>query len=117
MITDTDLIERFAEQMKIELKHNAKKGMLIEFTNFEEIMTQLEYHKSKFMIAVRLGEMGAAKEYLADCGNFLAALGNSLRLFDEMPVDDGMAYELLKESPIIKKVKFDEQSEGNKIVN
>lgn len=116
-MTDIELIDRFAKQMKIELAHNAHKGSIVDFTNFDEIVTQLEYHKAKFFVALRLGEKDAAKEYLADCGNILAALGNSLHLFDKEPENDGSTYELNRNVSIIKKVNVNDQSSGNQIVN
>lgn len=72
----------FTNSMLNELNNNSYKGSIFEFTNFEKIITELEYHKSKMFLAIRLKNKQAIKEYIADTANYLLALGNSFSLYD-----------------------------------
>jgi hypothetical protein len=89
-----------------ELKNNDHKGSILEFNNFDEIITQIEYHKAKLMIAIRLGNKQAAKEYIADISNLLFAFGNSDGLYDDDFVDiqENESFEINKDTEVFKKV-------------
>ena len=87
------IIERFAKQMQIELEHNNHKGSVLEWNDYIEMIADLEYHKSKMMLAIRSKNKMASKEYIADCANILMAIGNLLRLYDEETIDNGLCSE------------------------
>jgi hypothetical protein len=103
---ENNKIERFKNAMLKELKNNDHKGSILEFNNFDEIITQIEYHKAKLMIAIRLGNKQAAKEYIADISNLLFAFGNSDGLYDDDFVDiqENESFEINKDTEVFKKV-------------
>lgn len=96
-------IDRFALQMKTELIKNRHKGTILEYDDFDSIIAEMEYHKSKMFMAIRSSHTSALKEYIADVANFLFALGNCYGLYE---VDDeqlGICHELNKDNLIIIK--------------
>ena len=97
-------LERFKNQMLKELKNNQHKGLITEFTDFDKIMTELEYHKAKMIIAIRYDNKQAIKEYIADTANFLFALGNIGGLYDDDFIDlnDNESIELNKDIEMFK---------------
>lgn len=99
-------VERFKESMLTEFKKNdPQKGSILDFTNFESIITELEYHKAKLMMAMRVDNKQAVKEYIADTANFLFALGNIGGLYeDDFPdVNDNESFEINKDVEIFQK--------------
>jgi hypothetical protein len=110
-----DKVRRFAEEMEIQLKNNSRKGTIFDFKDFEGIITELEYHKAKMMIAIRMGNLKASKEYIADSANFLLALGNLLELYEQDSENIPECYELNKDVEIFIKKNVDEQSNNQKI--
>lgn len=93
-------LEKYKEWMARELDKNSHKGSILEFTDINEIITQLEYHKAKLLIAMRCKNPQAIKEYIADTSNFLFCLGNVYGLYNEDFIDI-----LDKESVEIRKDK------------
>jgi len=74
----------FAQQMQTELNNNSHKGDWNEFRDVKEILHEIEYHKSKLIIA--LGKKAPhkdVKELIADTANFLMMLGNAGELYDK----------------------------------
>ena len=100
-------IERFKESMLTELKKNdPQKGSILDFTHFESIVTELEYHKAKMLMAMRMDNKQAVKEYIADTANFLFAVGNIGGLYeDNFPdVSDNESFEINKDIEVFQKV-------------
>lgn len=93
---------RFSNWMLRELNSNNHKGSILDFKDFNKIVTELEYHKSKMMIAFRCGDKHAAKEYIADTANFLFCLGNLGGLYDDdfVNISEGEIIELRKDKDI-----------------
>lgn len=89
--------KRFLEQMFIEMDNNSYKGSLLDWKNFDNMITELEYHKAKMMMSIRAGDSKATKEYIADCANILLAIGNLVGLYEEGSVNDGMCSETKKD--------------------
>ena len=108
-------IDRFSEQMKIELKNNSHKPPIVEFQDFNKIIVELEYHKSKIFMAIRDENRNAIKEYIADTANMLFALGNSFGLYDEETEQSDFAHELNKGN-LIKRVDVKNQSKNQKLI-
>ncbi len=75
-------IMKFAENMQHELNENEYKGNWEEFTDTKDIIVELEYHKSKLLIALKENDLDKIKEYIADCSNILLCLANSRDLLD-----------------------------------
>ena len=88
MITE---IQRFAEQMQIELDTNAHKGNFMEWTGIDEKLQELEWHKAKLIIALKMGHKQAVKELLADCANIFLSIGIEGNLYKEETIDTGFA--------------------------
>lgn len=95
-------LSRFNQWMIRELNANNHKGSILEFKDFDKIVTELEYHKSKMMIAFRCSDKQAAKEYIADTANFLFCLGNLGGLYDDDFVDliNGESMEIRKDKDV-----------------
>jgi hypothetical protein len=102
-------IQRFADQMVIELEHNAHKGSVLDWHDFDNIMTELEYHKAKIFVAIRCKNWSALKEYIADTANHLLTVGNHFGLYEANTIDTGMVHELQRESIIVIKPVKDQQ--------
>lgn len=87
-------IRRFADQMQIEMDNNSHKSNMMEWHDFEEMITELEYHKAKMFMALRAKNYNAMKEYIADCANLLLAIGNMHNLYQSESVNNGVCHEL-----------------------
>jgi hypothetical protein len=108
-------LKRFSEEMEKQLVNNSRKGSIYDFKDFEGIITELEYHKAKMMIAIRMKNFEAVKEYIADSANFLLALGNLFKLYDEDTESSTECYELNKTVDIFTKINVNQQSDNQKI--
>ena len=113
MKNEEELIKIFGNMMLNELVKNIHKGSILDFRDFNQIITEFEYHKAKLFIAIRTNNKDAIKEYLADCGNYLLCLGSLLEVFDNDLLED--CTELNKEVDIFIKVKVNQQSKNQKI--
>lgn len=113
---ETKLIKTFADDMISELRKNQHKGSILDFKNFEEIITELEYHKAKLFLAIRVKNTGAIREYLADTGNFLIAIGNLFKVFDE-PRNETQCFEINKQTDMFITKSVDDQSKDQKLIN
>ncbi len=100
-------IEVFKQRMLLELKNNSHKKCILDFSDYESIITEIEYHKAKLLIAIRVGNKHAAKEYIADVANFLFALGNSNGLYDDDFEDifETNSFEIIKSDVFIEVTK------------
>lgn len=99
-------IEAFKQAMIRELTDNApNKGDIENFRDFNGIITELEYHKAKMMVAIRCKEKQAIKEYIADTANFLFQLGNLYQLYEPEFKDKakGESFEINKNTDIFVK--------------
>ena len=77
-------VERFKDWMLRELEQNRKnKGSILDFDDLDRIISELEYHKAKMLVAIRCDNRQAVKEYIADTANFLFCLGNVGGLYDD----------------------------------
>ena len=98
-------LEYFKQAMLRELNANSYKGDLDDIKDFNKIITELEYHKAKMMLAVRLKNKQALKEYIADAANMLFILGNMFDLyewdFDDKKNDE--SFEINKEVDVLIK--------------
>ncbi len=107
---------RFKLQMEIELKVNKHKGSFLEWKGIGKKITDLEYHKAKMLIAIRVGDMISVKEYIADCANILMAMGHELGVYDNSLEDTDLVSELKedvfnhvpRETPKIENNYFDQ---------
>lgn len=108
-------VEKFKESMLSELKKNYHKGSILDFKDFNSIITELEYHKAKMFLAIRVKNKGAIREYLSDMGNYLVAIGNLFEVFDEENSLDE-SFELNKEVELFKKIHVSDQAVGQKLV-
>lgn len=77
-------IQKFAEVMQIEIDNNSHKGNWEEFTDKENIISELYYHLGKLENVIYNDDKELIKEYIADCSNILMMLGNSYKLYDEV---------------------------------
>lgn len=111
MLCEERLIEIFKDDMLSELNKNAHKGSILDFKDFNGIVTELEYHKAKLFLAIRVKNKGAIREYLADTANFLLAIGN---LFDvyQTEKDDSKSFEINREVELFKIVETEASSVG-----
>lgn len=83
-------IERFAEQMEIELSKNMDKtGDISNWKGVGDKLTDLEYHKAKLYFAIKENNNFPIKEYIADCANILFSIGDELELYEEDSINDG----------------------------
>ncbi len=78
-------IKNFAIQMEMELDNNRTKGCIFEWDGTREKISELEYHKAKLLLAMKVRDEKAIKEYIADCANILLAIGNEYGLYDLTP--------------------------------
>lgn len=78
-------ILNFSKEMQKQININTKLGKTTweEWGNIKEILVDLEYHKAKLMIALKEDNIGALREYIADCGNILMFLGNACGMYHE----------------------------------
>ena len=83
-MNEQENIKRFADQMQIELDNNLAKGSILKWKGgTREQLSELEYHKAKLLMAMKVQDFTAIKEYIADCANILMAIGNSYNLYRE----------------------------------
>lgn len=90
-------IDRFKEQMIIELNHNSHKGNISEWVGLSEKIVDLEYHKAKMLLAIKTKNHPAVKEYIADCANILFSIGCELKLYNDRALDNGKEAIMLDE--------------------
>lgn len=112
---EKEIVEKFAEDMLNELEKNSHKGSILEFNNFSEIITELEYHKSKLFLAIRMNNKGAIREYLADIGNFLICIGNLFDVYSDDSFKD-KCYEINKNVDLFVELNKEEQSKNQKLI-
>lgn len=110
------ILERFKQAMLLELNNNSHKGSILEFKDFSAIITELEYHKAKLFIAIKVKDKKAIREYIADTANNLVALGNLFDLYSQDILDDGKVCELDTEGGIIKHVEKDNIKTNQKLI-
>lgn len=108
-------IKRFAQQMQIELDNNKHKGEIFNWKGIVEKISELEYHKSKMMLAIRMGDKDSIKEYIADCGNTLMSIGDELGLYEQESKNTGIASELKKD--LFNHVPINTNKVGNFLEN
>lgn len=105
------LVEIFKDDMLSELNKNSHKGSILDFKDFNGIITELEYHKAKLFLAIRVKNKGAIREYLADTANFLLAIGNLFEVY-QTDKDDSESFEINRDVELFKVVKTSESSTG-----
>lgn len=105
----------FADDMVSELIKNSHKESILEIDNFEQIVTELEYHKAKLFLAIRVKNYGAIREYLADCGNYLMAIGNFFDVFHSYG-NNNKCFEINKEVDLFVEKNVEEQSKNQKLI-
>jgi hypothetical protein len=111
LLCEESLAELFKSDMLLEMRKNSHKGSILDFKDFEGIITELEYHKAKLFMAIRVKNKGAIREYLADTANFLLAIGNLYDVYaNEYPVDE--CFEINKDVEIFKIVKVANSQRG-----
>lgn len=108
-------VEKFKESMIRELKKNSHKGSILDFKDFNAIITEMEYHKAKMFLAIRMGNKGAIREYLADQANYLVAIANLFEVFEDDNELD-FCYEIDKEVEHFKKISVINKSTNQKLV-
>lgn len=95
MLTLNKKIIRFANAMQNELDKNSHKGSIFNWNvDIYHKIADFEYHKSKMLLALRTGDKDAFKEYIADCGNILMAIGDSVGIYDTDIVNSETSSEL-----------------------
>lgn len=115
LLFEQSLLEIFKNDMLLELSKNSHKGSILNFKDFNAIITELEYHKAKLFLAIRVNNKGAIREYLADTANFLLAIGNLFDVYqDENDKDE--CFEINKDVELFKKIMVSECSTGQSIV-
>ncbi len=105
------LVEIFKDDMLSELSKNSHKGSILDFKDFNGIITELEYHKAKLFLAIRVKNKGAIREYLADTANFLLAIGNLFEVY-QTNKDDSESFEINRDVELFKIVKTSASSTG-----
>ncbi len=114
LLCEESLAELFKSDMLLEMRKNSHKGSVLDFKDFEGIITELEYHKAKLFMAIRVKNKGAIREYIADTANFLLVLGNLFQVYEnENPVDE--CFEINKDVDIFKVVKVSDSQRGQKV--
>lgn len=113
--TDEELlVEIFKQDMLLELNKNSYKGSILDFKDFNEIITEMEYHKAKLFLAIRVNNKGAIREYLADTANFLLAIGNLFNVYEGENSKDE-CFEINRDVELFKKIIVSDSSIGQKI--
>lgn len=106
---------KFRDAMLDQLENNLYKGSILDFNKVDQIIAELEYHKAKALLAVRVSNKHALKEYIADTANFLFALGNIGGLYNKDFNDVEKSFEINKEVEIF--IQVDSPSLNQKIDN
>lgn len=83
MKTPEELVQAFAESMKVELEANKHKGEWRTWDDVHEMFEELGYHLGKLAGAIELEDKALIKEHSADCGNFLLMIGNKYKVYDD----------------------------------
>lgn len=111
LLYEKSLAEIFKNDMLLELAKNSHKGSILNLKDFNGIITELEYHKAKLFLAIRVKNKGAIREYLADIANFLLAIGN---MFDVYNIENNKdeCFEINKDVELFKKIMVSESSKG-----
>lgn len=114
-VLEAYFIDKFKDNMIIELQKNRHKGTILKFKDFNAIMTELEYHKAKLLLAIRVKNKGAIREYIADTANYLLAIGNLFGIYDD---DDNpeTCFEVNKNAELFVEIPCDEKSTDQKLV-
>jgi len=107
-------LSRFSDMMRTELRKNVHKGPILEYTNFHELIADLEYHKAKLLMAIRVRNKGAMREYVADTANILFALANSLGVLDG-DVNTETAYTVGDHDSIFVEIPLGDQTVHSKL--
>lgn len=81
MKTFEEVAESFKQSMIKENNDNAHKGNILDWYNIDEMLSELEWHKAKLLFALKDKDSARIKEHLADCGNFLVAIGNACEVY------------------------------------
>lgn len=103
------LLDIFKQDMLLELYKNSHKGSILEFRDLNRIITELEYHKAKMLLAIRVNNKQAIREYLADTANFLLAIGSLFDVYiDENSKDE--CFEINKDVDLFKRIMVSESS-------
>lgn len=111
-MTETErLAEVFKQDMLCELNKNSHKGSILDFKDLNGIVTELEYHKAKLFLAIRVGNKGAIREYLADSANYLLALGNLFDVYSE-DRNEEECFQINKEVDLFVKKHNSQSSRG-----
>lgn len=111
VLCEERLVEIFKDDMLSELTKNSYKGSILDFKDFNGIITELEYHKAKLFLAIRVKNKGAIREYLADTANFLLAIGNLFEVY-QTDKDDSESFEINRDVELFKIVKTSASSTG-----
>lgn len=76
--------------------HNNVHKIGFDKLSYDELISELEYHKAKMMLAIRVDNRQAVKEYIADSANFLLAIGDALDIYsdDFIDIPDGNSFEI-----------------------
>lgn len=111
VLCEERLVQIFKEDMLSELNKNSHKGSILDFKDFNGIITELEYHKAKLFLAIRVKNKGAIREYLADTANFLLAIGNLFEVY-EIEKDSSKSFEINREVELFKIVETSNPSIG-----
>lgn len=113
--SEIEISRIFAEDMISELIKNSHKESILEINSFEQIITELEYHKAKLFLAIRVKNYGAIREYLADSGNFLMAIGNFFGVYSDERNND-KCFEINKDAELFVEKTVAEQSKNQKLI-
>lgn len=111
LLCEERLVEIFKDDMLSELTKNSHKGSILDFKDFNGIITELEYHKAKLFLAIRVKNKGAIREYLADTANFLLAIGNLFEVY-QTDKNDSESFEINRDVELFKIVKTSASSAG-----
>lgn len=106
-------LERFKQQMVIEMQHNNHKGSILDWTDFNHILAELSYHEAKMLVAIRIKNYQAMKEYIADTANILFALGNLFGVYDEDSINNGFTYEMDRKVCLYKNIPVEESTRNS----
>ena len=98
-------LDIFYQRMFEEFEKNQNKPSILEYRTYDNWIKELEYHKSKMMLAIQQGNMQAANEYIADTANILFGLGNNLKLYEDDFKSCNKKFQFVTKKPMFKKIK------------
>jgi len=113
---ESHLINKFKDDMISELKKNRNKGTILDMTDFNAIIAEMEYHKAKLFLAIRVKNEGAIREYIADTANYLFAIGNLFGLYDEEANNPETCFEINKEAELFIEIPINKKSLGQTLI-